>query len=256
LNNSPFTPTLGSADYIVTGVDGNGCFNTDTVNVFVNPLPIIFAGVDQGMCEGVQVTLNAVASSNYIWSNGVIDNVPFTQPVGTVFYIATATDINGCINTDTVHVMVDPKPLVNAGPDITICDGNTVTITATGAVNYTWDNGIVNGVPFTPVTGDYIVTGTSLGGCPNADTVGVIVLSLPTISAGLDQEVCIGSTVTLNASGGVNYTWDNAVVNGIAFYTSCWTKRLHCNRSRCKWVYNYRCSIYIGTRFTSRISRC
>ena len=40
--------------YTVTGTDGNGCENTDQVDVTVNPLPTVGAGADQTVCEGDQ----------------------------------------------------------------------------------------------------------------------------------------------------------------------------------------------------------
>jgi hypothetical protein len=40
---------------------------------------------------------------------------------------------------------------------------------------------------------------------------------LPTVNAGIDQSTCAGGTVTLSGSGGVLYTWDNSVSNGVAF---------------------------------------
>ena len=64
---------------------------------------------------------------------------------------------------------------VSAGIDESICNGDQVTLTATGSQNYSWNNGVVDGAPFSPTnTLDYIVTADSAG-CQSADTLTVFV---------------------------------------------------------------------------------
>ncbi len=218
-NGVAFTPPLGITTYTVTGTDGNGCVNTDQVDVTVNALPNVNAGVDQTVCEGTQVTLWGAGAVNYVWDNGVIDGVAFTPAVGTTTYTVTGTDGNGCMNTDQVDVTVNPLPNVNAGPDQVICEGEQVTLSGAGAVNYVWDNGITDGVAFTPAVGTitYTVTGTDANGCVNTDQVDVTVNPLPNVDAGVDQQSCDGQWVTLSAVGTQNIYWNNGVINNVAF---------------------------------------
>ncbi|MFT5778045.1 MAG: gliding motility-associated-like protein, partial [Crocinitomicaceae bacterium] len=215
----PFTPAVGTITYTVTGTDANGCVNTDQVDVTVFPLPVVNAGVDQQVCDGSSVTLSGAGAISYVWDNGITDGVPFTPAVGTITYTVTGTDANGCVNTDQVDVTVFPLPVVNAGVDQQVCDGSLVTLSGAGAVSYVWNNGITDGVPFTPAVGTitYTVTGTDANGCVNTDQVDVTVFPLPVINAGVDQQVCDGSTVTLNGSGGVSYVWDNGITDGLPF---------------------------------------
>jgi hypothetical protein len=169
-----FTPA-STMSYTVTGTDGNGCMNDDTVMITVNGLPAVYAGADQVFCEGAPVLLAGSGADSYAWDNGVTDGVAFTA-MSTMTYVVTGIDSNSCMNTDTVTVTVNPLPAVDAGLDITICDGSSVTLGGSGAVTYTWDNGVTNGVPFTPqFTLLYAVTGTDANGCMNSDTVLVIV---------------------------------------------------------------------------------
>ena len=58
VENTAFTPTLGTVTYTVTGTDANLCVNTDAVEVTVNALPVVDAGVDQIICDGLMVTLS------------------------------------------------------------------------------------------------------------------------------------------------------------------------------------------------------
>lgn len=211
-----FTPA-STTNYTVTGTDASGCQNTDVVTVTVHSLPAIDAGSPQSVCTGSQVTLNGANGVSYTWNNGVTNGVVFT-PAATTTYTVTGTDGNGCQNTDNVTVTVNTLPSIDAGSPQSVCIGGQVTLNGSGGVSYTWNNGVTNGVAFTPAsTTTYTVTGTSAQGCQNTDQVTVTVNSLPTISAGSNQTVCLGTPVTLNGSGGVSYTWNNGVVNSQAF---------------------------------------
>ena len=215
----PFVQGVGTITYTVIGTDANGCQNTDQVDVRVNPLPIVNAGVDQTVCEGTAITLNGAGANGYVWDNGVTDGVPFVQAVGTITYTVTGTDVNGCQNTDQADVTVNPLPNVNAGLDQTVCEGTAVTLNGSGANGYVWDNGVTDGVPFAQGVGTitYTVIGTDANGCQNNDQINVLVNPNPVINAGVDQSSCDGQWITLNATGAPSLIWDNAVVNNVPF---------------------------------------
>ena len=118
-------------------------------------------GPDVEVCEGDEITLTAVNPDGAIitWNNSITDGTPFNQNPGTTTYTVTA-NLDNCIATDQVDVTVIPAPIIDAGPDLFICEGESVTLTATGANTYVWDNGISNGIPFTPnQTTVYTVSG-------------------------------------------------------------------------------------------------
>ena len=73
---------------------------------------------------------------------------------------------DGCFDRITIPVTIDPLPVVGAGADQTVCFGTAVTLNGSGAVGYTWDNGITDGVAFVPAVGTitYTVTGTDANG--------------------------------------------------------------------------------------------
>jgi gliding motility-associated-like protein len=217
-NGVSFTPTLTNT-YTVVGTDINGCVNTNQVVVTVNALPNVNAGSDITVCEGASVTLSGLGAQTYTWNNGVTNGASFVQPVGTQTYTVVGTDANDCVNSDQVIVTVNALPNVNAGSDQTLCLGGSITLTGSGASIYSWNNGVTNGVPFTPSAGSmtYTVTGTNANGCINTDQVVVTVNPLPNVNAGTDQVVCEGESVTLTAIGATTYSWNNAVVNGLSF---------------------------------------
>jgi gliding motility-associated-like protein len=219
-NAVSFVPTV-TTTYTVTGTAGNNCVSTDEVLVTINPLPLVDGGNDQIVCNGTSVTLTASGSATYSWDNGITNGIAFTPSVGTTVYTVTGVSGFNCVNTDQVSVTVNPLPLVSAGTDQTICIGTPVTLSGLGATTYTWDNAVVNGVPFNPsTTTTYTVIGTDLNGCLNTDQVQVTVNLLANVSAGADQTICNGSSVTLSGSGALTYLWDNGVNDGVPFSPS------------------------------------
>jgi hypothetical protein len=183
----------------------------------VNALPIVSAGANQALCAGSPVTLSGSGAATYAWNNNVQNGVGFT-PTNTQTYTVSGTDANGCTNTAQVTVTVNALPTVSAGANQTLCAGSPVTLSGSGAATYTWNNGITNGVSFTPAsTQTYTVTGTNANGCTNTAQVQVSVNALPTVSAGANQTLCAGLPVTLSGSGATTYVWNNGITNGVAF---------------------------------------
>ena len=202
--------------YSVTVDDGiSSC--QDSVTITVNSLPTVYAGLDQIICDGDSIILNATGANIYSWNNGVIDGVAF-NPSSTTEYIVMGTDTLGCMAEDTATITVNSLPIVDAGTFQQICDGDTVTLSGSGASIYLWDNSVTDGVGFTPSsTNTYTLTGTDINGCEDTDTVTIGVWALPPVSAGADQTICLGDTVTLSGSGASFYLWDNSVTDGVEF---------------------------------------
>ncbi len=106
-------------------------------------------------------------------------------------------------------------PVVNAGPNLAVCSGSITPLSVTGAASYSWNPGTslscvsCANPTFTAVSNrTYTITGTNPGaGCVSSTTLTVSVNPLPTISAGSAASICIGSSTTLNATGGTSYSW-------------------------------------------------
>ncbi len=213
------TFTAGSTtSYTITGTSAAGCVGTDNATVTVNALPAVNAGADQTLCEGNQITLTATGGTTYSWNPAVTNGTVFTPPLGTTLYTVTGTNANGCIATDQVSVLVNANPIVNAGTDLSLCLGEQATLTATGAVTYSWSGSVVDGTPFAPAaTNTYTVTGTSVAGCTATDALILTVNPLPNVNGGIDIETCAGQSVTLAGSGAATYTWDGGAANNQPF---------------------------------------
>ncbi|TNF30640.1 MAG: T9SS type B sorting domain-containing protein, partial [Bacteroidetes bacterium] len=221
-NVSSSTPNVYpevTTTYIVVATDANNCVSTDSVTITVQPLPVANAGADTSICVGECVTLQASGGDTYSWSPATgLSDPSASDPESCLFaseeYVLVATDANGCSNTDTVVVTVNPLPNVNAGPDETLCLGESVQLQATGADTYDWspsaglsDTSIANPTAEPSVPTAYVVEGTDANGCASTDTVLVDVFVVDAIG---DTIICIGDQAQLGAIGGVSWSWSPA----------------------------------------------
>jgi hypothetical protein len=173
-NGVPFIPQANQT-YSVTGTSAAGCQATAQVTITVVNNPVVSGGANQIVCPGSQVTLTGSGATTYVWSNGVQNGVPFV-PTSTQTYTVTGTLNGGCSSTAQVTVTVSTPPNVNAGNNISICAGDSVMLSATGANTYSWSGGIQNGTYITPnSTQTYTVTGVDGLGCSNSDAVTITV---------------------------------------------------------------------------------
>lgn len=164
----------------------------------------------------------AVAGTpSYLWSTSATTAAITPTVTASTAYSVEVT-VAGCPTLyDTLGITVS-QPLANGGTDVTACDGNTVTLNASatgnGPLQYAWDQGVMDGVPFVPpATQDYILTVTDAYSCTGMDTVNVLVAPLPVVDAGNDTTVCAGSMVTLSGSGADLYSWDGGITDGVPF---------------------------------------
>jgi len=198
--------------YTVTVIDANGCVNTADVIVNVQPIPVADAGPNVDICDGDCTNLTASgagAGGTYVWNDGSSTVSINVCPIVTTTYSVTVTDIYGCTDSDVVIVSVNPVPIADAGPDATVCDGDCVTLMASGGVSYMWSNNFAGPVIVVcpSVTTTFTVTVTDANGCSDIDNVTVTVNPLPPANAGADVDICFGDCATLTATGGTAYIW-------------------------------------------------
>jgi len=107
INSSP----LITSTYWVLATDLNNCQNSDTVEVTVNPSPIVLASPNQIICLFETVLLTATTGGNsYMWNTGTQNSAIEVSPYVTSNYVVTVVDNNGCVNTDTTVVTVNYPP--------------------------------------------------------------------------------------------------------------------------------------------------
>lgn len=212
--------------YTVTAITPGGCqFST---SVIVTQEPIITINIAQPgqiNCLTPTVTLNATASvfqpgSTILWTasgggtivSGANTLTPTVSSGGN--YTLTITNTSGllCSQQATVTVVQNTTPptIAVTAPKTTICAGETLLLSFSGAQTYT-----VNGAPITgnslqvspTATTTYTVSGTGANGCPG-NTATITINVVPAIVSTLkDIQFCKGLSGVLDAGAGPNYSY-------------------------------------------------
>jgi gliding motility-associated-like protein len=195
---------------------------------------LVNAGPDLSACQGDTISLAGFASSSFgsvlwtggagTWINANQENASYIVSGldnGNVQLILNATNCNGTV-TDTMNLLVFNLPIINLSPSgiISICAGDTVTLSASGGGPYTWSTGVIGPSIEVFNPGTYTVSATSSCGTLT-DTVIVTSGGAPvaSINPNTNLVVCPGDSLQLNASGGVNYVWTN-LQNTSSIYVS------------------------------------
>jgi hypothetical protein len=170
--NAVVTPTANTS-YSVTGTSSAGCVSSNTAvsSVSVNALPTV--SVNSGaVCAGSTFTMVPTGANTYTFSSG---NAVVT-PTANSSYSVTGTNSLGCVSSNAAisNVLVNAAPAVTAVSNTTlICSGSSATLTASGAISYTWNTtATTTAVVISPsVTTSYTVTGSGANGCKNTITI-------------------------------------------------------------------------------------
>lgn len=168
------------------------------------------------ICAGSSVTLTANGSGTYTWSTGPSSSSIVVSPNVTTSYSLSQASPVGCdfVAVKTITVNSGPPVITATITPNNVCPGMPVTANASGAVSYTWSNGVTNGVPFTPLTtGTYVVTGANGCGTGSAQVI-ITVIALPVPSAANPSTICLQEAAMLTVSGADNYTWSPGALTG------------------------------------------
>ena len=102
-------------------------------------------------------------------------------------------------------------PTVEITGDLTVCEGATTMLTASGSTSYQWDDPAnTSGSDLEVGAGTFTVTATSVAGCVSTASATVSEVANPQVFLGDDQQVCGQAIVTVDAgSGYTSYLWSN-----------------------------------------------
>lgn len=212
---NPYASPSENTTYTVRVTDVCGA---DTASVLVQVFNFSLDLTDDDtICVGDVLQLNASGGATYVWapnpslSNTTIAN-PVASPLSSTSYFLTATDINGCILRDTVHITVVDFPIADAGDDRTICKGDRITLSGSGGTHHFWSPNVNISFPHTATptvfpssSQHYILEARNVCGS-DFDTVFINVIEVnATVSN--DTIICPGMSAFLSADGGISYFW-------------------------------------------------
>jgi gliding motility-associated-like protein len=219
--SDPIATPLTTTAYVVSGSDNAGCNDSDTVVVFVYPVPIINAGQDTTICFGKGLQLNVSGATSYTWipPSGLSCNTcsnPYANPVDTTHYIIIGLDSNGCNDTGFVTINVIPKFPISFGKNDSLCVGDSTSLFASGGSSYQWSPATTlscdtcyNPLAWPTVTTNYQII-IHQGVCfSDTGKVKITVFPWPTVDAGPDQQIIAGSSINLfaNTTNVIKYIW-------------------------------------------------
>ena len=222
------TPTLSATTtYYAEARDTvTGCVSASrtSVTATVNGTPT--AGITNNTgstvltCTRTSISVTATGGSSYSWSNslGTSANASITA-AGT--YTATVTGANGCQATSSITVTRDaiaPTAGItnNTGSTVLTCATTAISLTATGGATYSWSNSLGSSANASiTAAGTYTVTVTGSNGCTATSSITVTRdVTIPT--AGITNNTgstllnCSRNSISVTATGGVSYSWDNS----------------------------------------------
>lgn len=207
---TPFLLVFQSGTYSVTVTDANGCQGSDQVKVTVHPNPVVDLGGDEIICVGEVLNLTPGSGfSSYNWSTGATSPSINVSTAGT--YWVSVIDGNNCVGRDTAVVTVQVVS-VNLGPDIDLCEGDGVILSAGNGFNsYLWEDGSNTQNHYVNQVGTYSVTATTTEGCSATDQMQVLsIIPVPKVNLGGPYDICEGQQVILNpGSGPWSFLWND-----------------------------------------------
>jgi hypothetical protein len=216
------TVTTGG-NYNVT-VDVAGCTATSLDEVVtVTPGAVIAQGttIDPSVCSALDGSIEIIGVGtgdlNYTGTITGTDagiTLPYTLTgLGAGTYDFTFDD--GCLSNTLTITLSDPgapaTPTITAGGPTTFCDGGSVVLTSSSAVDNIWSTGETTQSITVSTSGTYSVF-VSTAGCNSPASLDEVVTvnpvpAIPTIMAGGTTTFCVGGSVVLTSSSAVNNTW-------------------------------------------------
>ena len=223
------TPINSSGNYIDSLTTYSGCDSVVTLDIVFSNNPTV-TSPDLQICLGDSTLLIPSGATSYTWSPTVnfVDNLGqmWVNPTVTSNYVLQGTNLEGCIDLDTVIVVVNPLPNIQLiVSDNSVCFGSPVQFNASGGDSYSWtgqdlnmyigDNQLINPLN----SGMYVVIGTSVSGCTSSDSTFILVNPIPSISAIPESsEICFGEYVSFQILGADFYQWSNGQSSTIYTY--------------------------------------
>ena len=207
-NSTNATYNVGSSGMYWVESSIGSCSASDTINITVNPYPVLDLGNDTVMCSGEVITLDAsYSTATYLWQD---NSTSSTLNVNTTGMYWVNSSLGGCVSSDSVDVVVNPYPIVDLGNDTAMCVGDVLTLDASySSASYLWQDNSTGPTHVVNSSGMYWVN-SSLGGCSKNDTIEIVINPYPIVDLGNDTVLCSGEVLMLDATySSATYLWQD-----------------------------------------------
>ena len=193
-------------------VNKNGCLFRDSINVTYKNKPVFTLGKDTSLCEGDSTILGVLfTNATYQWQDNSTNN--FIKVKNGGIYWLEVTE-NGCSNRDSINIIYYSIPDVNLGNDSVLCEGESIILKGSGALNYLWSTASTDSSITVFNNGTYWLKASN-GLCESSDTISVTFNPRPFVELGNDTVLCDLATLNLQSSANYfAYLWqDNSTNN-------------------------------------------
>lgn len=205
---TPSITVSSTGSYSVTGSNACGS-STESVTVSQGVAPSVSIAGPASVCAGSPATLTATTNGSLVWSTGATTPSITVTAAGT--YSATAT--NSCGSSSASFTVTEsPGPTVAITGVLSICDGASTTLSASGADTYVWSTGASGSSITVSTPGAITVTGTNACGSDDA-TVTVGQSPAPTVTVSGGGTLCPGEQLVLTASSNATVTWNTGSIS-------------------------------------------
>ena len=235
-NSLPIGQNIITYNYL----DANGCSNSATDSLEILSAPSVGFSSPGNFCENelAQTGLSGGSPVGGIYTGSAVNDdgngttftfAPGSAGTGDQSLTYTYTDINGCSGSQSAIVEVFQAPIVNLIPANDVCadsspfngGGGTPiggVYSGTGII----DNGDGISYSYDPISSgpgiqNVVYYYSDSNGCSSSASDDFEVFVVPTVHAGSDLFLCEGDSATLVGTGAQTYSWNNGVMNNVAF---------------------------------------
>lgn len=197
--------------------DDDGYINSAPFTIVNTPGPLIGYTGTAASCNNNDgsITLSATGNGPFLYklNQAIYQASPVFTSLASGDHNAMVQDINGCETGSFPVVTLNNNLTVDAGPDLRICEGSRITISASSnADQFTWTGNHITDAStlhpgVSPVTTTRYEVVATKGPCRVQDDVLVTVDPAPVAIAGPASVICFGKDAQLQGSGGTQYQW-------------------------------------------------
>ncbi|MGB8194821.1 MAG: gliding motility-associated C-terminal domain-containing protein, partial [Chitinophagaceae bacterium] len=160
--------------YYVEAVAPGGCSSRDSMEILnVYSLPVVNLGKDTILCQDNIYVFDAGSHANYLWHDGSASRTFTASQVGE--YWVKVTDVNSCVNTDTVHILgiaALPNNFLDTAAEF--CPYEKVTLMPKGSYSkYRWSTGSISPNIEVNIAARYWLEVTNADGCVSREYINV-----------------------------------------------------------------------------------
>jgi len=205
----------------LTATNSSNCSTTVSKVIKIDSIATTNGGADTAICSGQSAFLQASSSASpaiFTWLPPTNNSLsctncsnPVATPDSTTSYYVQSTNTLGCGTIDTVIVtVVQPATMIVSPLNDSVCLGQSVQLSATGEMVYTWspatglnNPSIGNPIATPDTTTIYQVTGSDSLHCfSNTQSLTVNVFNYPTVNLGAGSvTIPIGTSYQISGIG-------------------------------------------------------